>query len=96
MGTYPWQLVLAGLINGAGVFSVLWVFNNHISGWLRANTPWLIPILAAALGPVVALAQSYLAKWLGVPIDLAPLSAMALFSGASATAMHQVYKNAKA
>jgi len=50
--------------------------------------PWMLPIIAAAIGPVVAMLQGYLQAWLGLPIDLSPI--VAIFTGGSAVALYQV------
>jgi len=85
-----WQTIVAGFINSTVVLTVIYLFNKYVTDWIREKAPWAVPFLAGALGPAVVLAQNWLSAWLGQPIDLSPW--LGLFTGASAVAMHQVYK----
>jgi hypothetical protein len=83
---YP---IMAALINSVLVLLVVQRLKNGIP-ILKQSVPWLIPILAGAIGPAVAAGQNALFSWLGVPIDLSAIAA--IFSGASAVAINQVGK----
>ncbi|HXG76466.1 MAG TPA: hypothetical protein VNJ53_07850 [Gaiellaceae bacterium] len=89
MESFWWKPILAGFINTTAVLLLVQGLKTLLP-WLRQTTPWLLPVLAASAGPLVAAVQSWLAAWLGAPIDLSPL--VAIFSGATATAVHQVGK----
>ena len=87
---FPWQTAVATLINGAGVFSALWVFNRYIP-IVREKIPALVPILAGGFGPAVGYVQNALTAWLGMAIVLDPL--LTVFTSFTAVAGHQIYKN---
>ena len=85
----PWQQIVANLINTVlvllaveGIKKVLPIIN--------ASVPWILPIIAAVIGPAVALIQGYVGSWLGVNVDLSPI--VAIFTGGSAVALYQVGK----
>ena len=82
-----WNLIIAGAINSVLVLLVVQFLKIKIPG-IREKAPWLFPVLAMVIGPLIALAQSALASWLGVPIDLSMIAG--LFTGATATALHQI------
>ena len=88
-----WQQIGAGFVNTTLVFGLIWFWNNYVSDWVREKLPWIIPVLAGIAGPFVIAAQNAIAGWLGQPVDLSPW--IGLFSGASAVAAHQVYKQLK-
>jgi len=86
-----WQQIVANLINTVlvllavqGIKTVLPVLNTKV--------PWLLPIIAAGIGPVVAIIQGTVGGWLGIPIDLS--SIVAIFTGGSAVALYQISKQA--
>jgi len=83
---YP---VIAALINSVLVLLVVQVLKTAIPK-LKESIPWLIPILAGAIGPAVAAGQNALFAWLGVPIDLSAI--VAIFTGGTAVAINQVGK----
>ncbi len=84
-----YNVLIAGFINTVLVLAIVQLLKIKIS-WLKERVPWLIPIMAGAIGPAVAAGQNALFAWLGVPIDLAPIAA--IFTGATATAINQVGK----
>jgi len=81
----------AAAINSVGVLAVVQLIKSYAPK-LKVQLPWLIPIIAGAVGPAVAAGQNALGAYLGIPIDLSPI--VAVFTGATATAMNQVYKQA--
>ena len=84
-----WQPIVANLINMVLVLVAVELIKKSIP-FFNASIPWLLPIIAAVIGPVVALIQSYLGSWLGVNIDLS--SIVAIFTGGSAVALYQFGK----
>lgn len=88
-----WKLLLAMFINTVLVLGLTQLIKVYVPG-LRAAVPWVLPIIATFAGPVVAVVQNALAGWLGAPIDLSPL--LALATGASATTLNQIYKQTTA
>ncbi len=88
---FDWKTAAAAVINTAGVMAAVWVLNRYLPA-IRQSVPWLLPVLAGAAGPAVAALQAWLAGYLGVVIDLGPVLAAA--TGASAVAVHQVWKQA--
>lgn len=86
-----WFTILGALINTAGVLAAV----QGLKVWipvLREKLPWILPILAGAIGPAVAVLQAWVGGILGVAIDISPV--IAIFTGATATAANQVYKQA--
>lgn len=75
-----WFVILAAAINAVGTM-VLVRFVVPGVGWLRANYPDALPVVSGAVGPVLALAQNYLGRLLGVPIELGIPTVMAIFTG---------------
>lgn len=84
-----WHVLLAGFINAVMVVGIVQAVKVGLP-IVNAAAPWLLPVLAAASGPLVAAAQSTLGRWLDVPIDLTPI--VGAFSGGSAVMVHQVYR----
>lgn len=88
---FDWKPLAAMAINTIVVAGVVQAIKVYAPG-LRAGLPWLLPVIAVVAGPAVAVAQSALAGWLGVPIDLSPL--LGLATGGAAVAANQVVKQA--
>jgi hypothetical protein len=86
-----YNILIAGFINTVLVLAIVQLLKVKIS-WLKEKVPWLLPIVAGGIGPAVAAGQNALFAWLGIPIDLAPIAA--IFTGATATAVNQVGKQA--
>ena len=86
-----WKVLLAMFINTVLVLALTQGIKVYVPG-IRAAVPWLLPIIATFVGPVVAVIQNALAGWLGVPIDLSPL--LGLATGGAAVAMNQTWKQA--
>ena len=82
-----YQQIVANFINLVGVLLIVELLKLVIPK-LREVVPWVIPIIAAVIGPILAMLQGYLGKWLGFQIDLSPI--VAIFTGASAVALYQV------
>jgi len=82
-----WKELIAAAINTIVVLGVVQFLKIKIPV-LREKIPWLFPILAMVIGPIIALVQSTLAGWLGIPIDLSAI--VGLFSGGAAVAIHQI------
>jgi hypothetical protein len=87
-----WGSIIAAMINTVLVLGIVQLLKTYIPK-LKEVTPWLIPILAGAIGPAAAAGQNYLGSLLGAAIYLDPI--VAIFTGASATTANQVYKQAK-
>ena len=83
--------IIAAFINSVLVLAIVQLLKIKIPV-LREKLPWLIPIIAGAIGPAVAAGQNYLSQLLGVAIDLNPIAA--IFTGGTAVAIHQVGKQA--
>jgi len=79
--------IIANLINTTFVLIIIQLIKTYIP-FIRQSVPWLLPILAGAIGPAIALLQNYLSQYLVFSIDLSPI--IAIFTGATATAIHQV------
>ena len=82
-----WQPIMAAAINTVIVLALVEVLKAQVPV-IRIAMPWVLPVLATLAGPMVAVAQTSLAGWLNLPIDLSPL--VAVLSGAAATTVHQV------
>ena len=82
-----WQPILANLINTVLVLLAVELLKMVIPK-LSAVAGWLIPIIAAMIGPLIAVLQNLLTTWLGIPIDLSPI--VAVFTGGSAVALYQI------
>jgi hypothetical protein len=81
--------LLGQLINTVAVLALVQLLKTYIP-MLKTYYPWLLPIIAAAAGPLVALLQNWITGALGVPIDLTPISG--IFSGGAAVMVNQVGK----
>ena len=84
-----WQPIVANLINMVLVLLAVELIKKVIP-IINESVPWLLPIIAAVIGPAVALLQGYLGAWLGINIDLSAI--VAIFTGGSAVALYQVGK----
>jgi len=84
-----WQQIVANLINTVLVLLAVQGI-KAVLPFLNKSVPWLLPIIAAAIGPVVAVIQSWLGSWLGINIDLSAI--VAVFTGGSAVALYQFGK----
>ena len=86
-----WKNLIAMFLNTVGVLLLTQLIKVGVP-IIRSATPWLLPILATLAGPVIAVVQNLLAGWLGLPIDLSPLVALA--TGGAAVAVHQTVRQA--
>jgi len=86
-----WSNVIAAFINSGVVIGVVQLIKKWLPV-LNDKVPWIIPILAGAIGPGIAVIQNWLSTVLGVPIDLSPIAA--IFTGGTAVALYQVGKQA--
>jgi hypothetical protein len=83
--------VIAAFINSVAVLGVVQFLKVQIPA-LNQKIPWVLPILAGAVGPGIATLQNFLSSSLGVPIDLSPI--VGIFTGGTAVAIFQVGKQA--
>lgn len=88
-----YKIMIAGFINAVAVVGVVQFLKVYLP-IINEKVSWLLPVLAAAIGPAVAVLQNVLFTWLGIPIDLSPIAAV--FTGATAVAIYQVKKQATA
>ena len=81
--------LIAALINSVLVVAAVQFLKVY---WpiFKEKMPWLIPIIAGFIGPLIMLLQNMVTSWLGVPVDLSPL--LGVLTGGTAVAIHQVYK----
>lgn len=86
------QQIIANLINMVLVLLAVEGI-KYVLPFLNSKVPWLLPIIAGCIGPVVAVIQGWLGALVGLPIDLSAI--VAIFTGSSATALHQVFKQMK-
>jgi len=84
-----WQPIVANLINTVLVLLAVQGIKKVLP-ILNAKAPWLLPVIAACIGPVVAIIQGYVGGWLGIAIDLSAI--VAIFTGGSAVALYQIGK----
>jgi hypothetical protein len=89
---FDWHILLAGFINSVAVVGVVQLIKS-LAPTVRTAVPWLLPILSIAIGPLVATLQSWVATWVGLPIDLSPL--VGAFTGGTAVMMHQTFRQAR-
>jgi hypothetical protein len=90
---FDWHVLLAGFINSVAVVGVVQLIKS-LAPAVRSAVPWLLPILSVAIGPLVATLQSWIAAWVGLPIDLSPL--IGAFTGGTAVMIHQAYRQSTA
>ena len=86
-----YNILIAGFINTVLVLGLVQLLKIK-TPVLKEKAPWLFPIIAGGIGPAIAVGQNVLFAWLGLPIDLSPIAA--IFTGATATAVNQVGKQA--
>jgi hypothetical protein len=84
-----WGGVIAAFINSVAVLGIVQVLKIAVPK-MKESAPWLIPIIAGAIGPAAAAGQNYLSGLLGVAIQLDPI--VAIFTGGAAVAINQVGK----
>ena len=87
-----WNQIAAAAINSVLVLMAVQFLKTTGVPWLNANAPFLLPIIAMLIGPLMAIAMNYLSALLGYPIDLSPI--IGVFIGGTAVALHQVGKQA--
>lgn len=88
-----YMLLLANLINAVLVLAAVQALKAYVLPWFKINVPWILPILAMAIGPLMWIATEYLAELIGHPIDLSPI--IGVFTGGTAVALHQLGKQYK-
>ena len=81
--------LLGQLVNTVAVLALVQLIKTYIP-MLKTYYPWVLPLIAAGIGPLVAAGQTWLSGVFGVPIDLSPISG--LFSGGAAVMINQVGK----
>lgn len=77
-----WKLILATFVNGTLVLLIVSVINAY-KPVIRESYPWVVPLMATALGPVIGAAQSWALSKLGIQVDFSPI--IAALAGAAAT-----------
>lgn len=84
-----WGQILGFALNAVGTMVIVkglaWVIP-----WFRERVPDLLPIVAGAVGPLLAWVQLQLTEMTGVPISLGVPEILAMFTGGSAVAIAQV------
>ncbi len=88
-----WMLLLANLINAVLVLMAVQAIKTHLLPYLNINAPWVLPIIAFVIGPLMMVAMVALSEMIGYPIDLSPI--IGVFTGGTAVALHQVGKQFK-
>ncbi len=83
------NVFLATLINSVAVLALVQLIKAYIP-ILKLQYPWALPLIAAGIGPLVALVQTQLGDWLGVPVDLSTIAG--IFAGGFATTINQFGK----
>jgi hypothetical protein len=84
-----WKIVLATILNTVGTM-VLVLGVAAAATFLRARYPFLLPIAAGIIGPLLAWAQDALGAWLGIPITFDLPYVLAGFTGMSAIGVAQI------
>lgn len=87
-----WQVLIAGFINAVLVVAVV-QFLKWAIPQINAFAPWIFPIMAAAIGPLINTLQTALTGWLLIPIDLS--SIVAVFTGGFAVTVHQFFRQVR-
>ena len=88
-----WNEILAVLINSVLVLMAVQFIKTTGIPWLKANTPWALPLIAVLVGPIMTYLTGIISSTLGYPVDLSPIAG--LFAGMAAVVMHQVGKQAE-
>ena len=83
-----WQYFVALLLNSFAIVVAVQLLKVWVP-ILREKVPWLFPIIAMVIGPLMAMATSAVSGYLGYPVDFGSIAA--IFTGGSAVAFHQVY-----
>lgn len=76
------------VVNSGLVFALVQLLKVNILPALREKAPWALTLLAIVIGPAIAVGQTYLSGFFGVPIDLTPLGG--ILGGATAVAGYKV------
>lgn len=85
-----WNLIAATTINAVFVLIAVQFLKVHGIPWLKQEAPWVLPLITLVIGPLMQMLTNYLVGLLGQPIDLSPI--VGLFTGGTAVALHQIYK----
>lgn len=88
MGAVNWPEIAAVLINGALVMIAVQFLKNRGIPWLKANLPWMIPVLPSLVGSLLGLLETFLFEWLGYPIDFGPIAG--LFTGTLTVQLYEI------
>lgn len=88
-----WNMIAAAAINSVLVLMAVQALKVKGIPWLNLNAPWLLPIIAIVIGPVMTLLMNHLSAYFGYPIDLSPI--VGVFAGGTAVALHQIGAQAK-
>lgn len=84
------MLLLANLINAVLVLAAVQAIKTYLLPYLNVKAPWVPPIIAFVIGPLMMVAMVALSELIGYPIDLSPI--IGVFTGGTAVALHQVNK----
>lgn len=71
-----WFEILASLINGVLVIMAVQYLKNYGMPWLKANVPWVLPVLALVAAQLFGFLASLIGGFLGYPIDFSPIVAV--------------------
>ena len=83
-----YMLLLANFINAVAVIAAVQAIKTYVLPFLNEKAPWVLPLIAMAIGPLMMIASEYLFNLIGWPIDLSPI--VGVFVGGTAVAIHQV------
>lgn len=87
-----YKVLLSNLANSVIIVGLVQLLKTYWPS-VRESYPWLIPIVATALGPLIGVLQVTLLGKFGINVDFSPV--LAIFSGAAATTVHQVNRQLK-
>lgn len=68
-----WMMIAAYIINTVLIVGLVQYLKNVGMGWLKANAPWSLPIIAMVAGPLLGILATIASEFLGYPIDFNPL-----------------------
>ena len=88
-----WNQIFAAAINSVLVLMAVQALKTFVVPFLGEKAPWVIPLIAMGIGPLMVWCMDMLGTMLGYPIDLSPI--IGVFLGGTAVALHQVGKQVK-
>jgi len=84
-----WQYFVALLLNSFIIVGAVQLLRFFFP-YLKERIPWVLPIIAVSIGPLMAMATTAVSAALGHPVDFSPIAGV--FAGGSAVAIHQFGK----